>query len=223
MVREHSRPWPSPTRTRARRRGRLGDRRPRASPSATDVAACLGFGARKRRRCRRSDPPGGDDDACARSSTPRRSHGSLLDASRASRRRRGPSRRPRPAFPARASMRDFANGNPIFFPGGARRDRPRPPRLPRTEADPFRPAPSHHPASIHSPSRSTRSRISSSPPSQGCEVGEDQKSGSKTKFKVTVLQVPLHPVRGRRQQGEEAQAVPSPGSARPGHLNGVRG
>ena len=164
MVREHSRPWPSPTCTRAGRRGRLGDRRPRASPSATDVAACLGFGARKRRRCRRSEPPGGDDDACARSSTPRRSHGSLLDASRASRRRRGPSRRPRPAFPARVDAR-FREREPYFFPWGrATRPPPRPPRLPRTEADPFRPAPSHHPASIHSPSRSTRSRISSSPP-----------------------------------------------------------
>ena len=169
MVREHSRPWPSPTCTRARRRGRLGDRRPRVS-ERDGRRRCTGFGARKRRRCRRATRRG-DDDACARSSTPRRSHGSLLDASRASRRRRGPSRRPRPPGarrvpPPRTGTLFFSRGR-ATRPPLARRDSPEP-RL--TLSVP----PSHHPASIHSPSRSTRSRISPHRPSQGCEAGEDQ-------------------------------------------------
>ncbi|BAF21839.1 Os07g0546700, partial [Oryza sativa Japonica Group] len=54
---------------------------------------------------------------------------------------------------------------------------------------------------------------------EGREVGADQEDQGRRQVQGALLQVPLHPLRLRRRQGQQAQAVASPGFDCPGGLS----
>uniref|UniRef100_J3MLU0 Uncharacterized protein n=1 Tax=Oryza brachyantha TaxID=4533 RepID=J3MLU0_ORYBR len=54
---------------------------------------------------------------------------------------------------------------------------------------------------------------------EGRPVGADQEDQGRRQVQGAVLQVPLHPLRLRRRQGQQAQAVSPPRFDRPGGLS----
>uniref|UniRef100_A0A453GT52 Uncharacterized protein n=1 Tax=Aegilops tauschii subsp. strangulata TaxID=200361 RepID=A0A453GT52_AEGTS len=57
---------------------------------------------------------------------------------------------------------------------------------------------------------------------EGRAVGADQEDQGRRQVQGALLQVPLHPLRPRHRQGQQAQAVPPPRFECPGGLRSIK-